>query len=83
MAAVREVSDEIKDAGQPAGGSLTSQNLPASVSETNIVDQQPQSSEREEIEEQEAEHEAWISLISEEVLSLKTQGRDRKANGGH
>ncbi|OMO52007.1 Amino acid/polyamine transporter I [Corchorus capsularis] len=47
MAAVGEVSDEIKDVGQPAGGSLTSQNLPASVSET-IVDQQPQSSEGEE-----------------------------------
>lgn len=48
MEAISEVSGDPQAAGQPAGGCLTPQNLPASVSQT-IVDKQPQSGEEDEV----------------------------------
>ena len=48
MAAIREVSDDSQASGQPAGGCITPQNQPASVSQT-IVDKQHQSCEEDEV----------------------------------
>ena len=48
MAAIREVSDDSQASGEPAGGCITPQNQPASVSQT-IVDKKHQSCEEDEV----------------------------------
>ena len=48
MAAIKEVFDDSQASGQPAGGYITPQNQPVSVSQT-IVDKKHQSCEEDEV----------------------------------